>query len=496
MSFVVKVGVNEDGALEDLRFANLSLWDAVGELLDNSISAINKQWTDGQGGKVEISYYLDAGKPVLRITDNGVGIDKFVLQNKIFEAHNRPDDRSGLNEFGIGMKHGLATIGDRYRIESWPAGSLKKYTVPFFAFDDPQSQVGLMVDEADSDQDTLGTTVTIYLRREWNREEWDLLLDHLRFAYRTFLRGYNATPLAERETISIDTTYTGRDGDESERTLQAPELKMLREHPAGQDQLCELDQPVQQWREDFEIVLALDEESGGVKEHKITGWMGILETGDTLRKIGIAIVRRGRALEVTGSFGWLPPAIVGTGNSFGVQRVVGELYWDSMPAQQTKTIPPNSKFLKELEIALSSQFWTNSPLRLQNKNYRRKTSCKILGTGAKPIQQTRPVASNTPKPAATVAFGADPFRGIEFAVQFVEDSAATPIHRTVSRYDRRSKTFLIHLRPGDFATYKASDISVQKALVAHWSVAALVMSGAAEIDRYEDYLVACEVFEA
>ena len=41
MSFVVKVGVNEDGALEDLRFANLSLWDAVGELLDNSISAIN-----------------------------------------------------------------------------------------------------------------------------------------------------------------------------------------------------------------------------------------------------------------------------------------------------------------------------------------------------------------------------------------------------------------------------------------------------------------------
>ena len=86
MSFVVKVGVNEDGALEDLRFANLSLWDAVGELLDNSISAINKQWTDGQGGKVEISYYLDAGKPILRITDNGVGIDKFVLKKKFFEA--------------------------------------------------------------------------------------------------------------------------------------------------------------------------------------------------------------------------------------------------------------------------------------------------------------------------------------------------------------------------------------------------------------------------
>jgi hypothetical protein len=494
MSFVVKVGVNEDGALEDLRFANLSLWDAVGELLDNSISAINKQWSDGQGGKVEISYYLDAGKPVLRITDNGVGIDKFVLQNKFFEAHNRPDDRTGLNEFGIGMKHGLATIGDRYRIESWPAGSSKKYTVPFFAFDDPQSQVGLMVDEADSDQDTLGTTVTIYLRREWNREEWDLLLDHLRYAYRTFLRGYNANPLSERETISIETSYTGQSGDVSERTLQAPELKMLKEHPAGQDQLCELDQPIQQWRENFEIVLALSEEPG--VEHKITGWMGILETGDTLRKVGIAIVRRGRALEVTGSFGWLPSNIVGKGNDFGVQRVVGELYWDSMPAQQTKTIPPDSKFLSELAVALSVQFWTNSPLRHQNKNYRRNKSCKSLGVPVNVVRHTRPVARNTPKPTATVAFGADPFRGIEFTVQFVEDSAATPIHRTVSRYDRRSKTFLIHLRPGDVATYKASDISVRKALVAHWSVAALVLSGAAEIDRYEDYLVACEVFEA
>lgn len=494
MSFVVKVGVNEDGALEALRFANLSLWDAVGELLDNSISAINKQWTDGQGGKIEIGYYLDAGKPVLRITDNGVGIDKFVLQNKLFEAHERPDDRSGLSEFGIGMKHGLATIGDRYRIETWPAGSSKKYTVPFFAFEDPQSQVGLTVGETDSDQDTLGTALTIYLRREWNRAEWDLLLDHLRFGYRTFLRGYNASPLAERETILINTSYTGRDGDESERTLQAPELKMLKEHPAGNDQLCELDQPVLQWRENLEVVLALSEEPGVV--HKITGWMGILEEGDTLRKIGIAIVRRGRALEVTGSFGWLPSTIVATGNSFGVQRVVGELYWDSMPAQQTKTIPPDSRFLSELEIALSSQFWTNSKLRIQNKNYRRKGSCKVLGSGTKVAKPTRPVAPNTPKPAATVAFGADPFRGVEFAVQFVEDSAATPIHRTVSRYDRRSKTFLIHLRPGDFAAYKASDISVRKALVALWSVAALVMSGAAEIDRYEDYLVACEVFEA
>ena len=494
MSFVVKVGVNEDGALEDLRFANLSLWDAVGELLDNSISAINKQWTDGQGGKVEISYYLDAGKPILRITDNGVGIDKFVLKKKFFEAHSRPDDRSGLNEFGIGMKHGLATIGARYRIETWPAGSSTKYTVPFFAFDDPQSQDDLMVDEADSDQDTLGTTVTIYLRREWSREEWDLLLDHLRYAYRTFLRGYNATPLSERETISIETSYTGRSGDVAERTLQAPELKILKEHPAGPDQKCELNQPVQQWREDVEILLALSEEPGVV--HKITGWMAILETGDTLRKVGIAIVRRGRALEVTGSFGWLPPSIVGTGNDFGVQRVVGELYWDSMPAQQTKTIPPDSKFLRELADALSSQFWTNSQLRIQNKNYRKTKSCRSLGAPSKVERHTRPVAQNISKPAATVAFSADPFRGMEFTVHFVEDLAATPIHRTVSRYDRKSKAFSLHLRPGDLATYKAADVSVRKALVAHWSVAALMMSGAAEVDRYEEFLVSCEVFEA
>lgn len=493
MSFEVRVGVNEDGALEDLRFANLTLWDAVGELLDNSISAIIKQWTDGQGGKVEISYYLDDKKPMLRITDNGVGIDKFVLQNRFFEAHNRPDDRSGLSEFGIGMKHGLATIGDRYRIESWPVGSLKKYTVPFFAFDDPQSQAGLMVDEADSDQDKFGTTITVVLRREWNREEWDLLLDHLRYAYRTFLRGYNATPLSERDTISVETSYTGLSGDVSERTLQAPELKMLKEHPAGQDQKCELDQPLQVWRENLEIELTLSEDPS--VKHKISGWMGILETGDTLRKVGIAIVRRGRALEVTGSFGWLPSTIVGTGNDFGVQRVVGELYWDSMPAQQTKTIPPNSKFLSELATALSLQFWTKSRLRHQNKNYRKNKSCRSLGNRENKGRPTRPTTSNTPKPIATVAFGTDPFRGVEFNVQIIEDAAATPIHRAVSRYDRRSKTFLIHLRPGDIGTFKSSDISVRKALVAHWSVAALIMSGAAEIDRYEDYLVTCEVFE-
>ena len=119
-----------------------------------------------------------------------------------------------------------------------------------------------------------------------------------------------------------------------------------------------------------------------------------------------------------------------------------------------------------------------------------------MGPGPTISKQTKPVATKTPKPVATVAFGADPFRGSEFAVQFVEDVAATPLHRAVSLYDRRSKAFFIHLRAGDIVTFKASDIGVRKALVAHWSVAALVMSGAVEIDRYEDYLVACEVFEA
>ena len=107
----------------------------------------------------------------------------------------------------------------------------------------------------------------------------------------------------------------------------------------------------------------------------------------------------------------------------------------------------------------------------------------------------RPDAQGASKPVATVVFGTDPFRGIDFSVHFVEDLAASPIHRTVSRYDRRSKTFSVHLRQNDIATYKTSEASVRKTLVAHWSVAALVMSGAAEIDRYEDYLVACEVFE-
>ena len=495
MSIHVDIEVNKDGVLEDLRYANLSPWDAVAELIDNAVSAINQRFPDGNGGQIFIEYFFDAEKPVLKISDNGIGISEEVLTEKMFRLRERPDNREGLNEFGIGMKNGLATIGGQYRIESRPDGSIGKYIVPFFSFD--KAINGLEVSNPDADSDAVGTTITIFLRQDWSVEQWDLLLDHLQFAYRTFLRGYNATALSERETIAISASYTSRNGEVSERLLQAPELKLLKDHPAGNDQKCELDQPVRVWREDVTLDLALNEESGEVTHHKITGWVGILETGDTLRKIGIAIVRRGRALEVTGSYGWLPAQIMGSGNSFGIQRIVGELYWDSMPAQQTKTIPPDSDVLQRLELALSGQFWASSPLRLQNKNYRRKSSCKVLGVTEKAIKSAQ--RSDTRKQTATttakIVFGVDPFRGIEVNVVFIDDAAALPIHRSAPRYNRKSKEVLIHMRGKDLEAYKASDEIVRRTLIAQWSVASLVIAGAVEVDRFQEFLEACEVVE-
>ena len=495
MSIHVDIEVNKEGVLEDLRYANLSPWDAVAELLDNSVSAINQRWSDGNNGQISIEYYFDAQRPVLKVSDNGIGVSKEVLTEKMFRLRERPNDRGGLNEFGIGMKNGLATIGSQYRIESRPDGSATKFIVPFFSFDDAKG--GLEIGNPAADDAAVGTSITIFLRQEWTVEQWDLLLDHLEFAYRTFLRGYNATPLSEREAITINASYTGRNDEVSERSLRAPELKLLKDHPAGNDQKCELNQPVRVWRQDVALDLALNEENGVVTHHKISGWIGILETGDTLRKIGIAIVRRGRALEVTGSYGWLPAQIVGSGNSFGVQRIVGELYWDSMPAQQTKTIPPDSDILQRLELALSGQFWASSPLRLQNKNYRRKTSCKVLGVPSKaaPIsprnENLKPIATST----AMIIFAADPFRGIEFSVIFVNDSAALPIHRAVPRYNRKTKEVLVHLRDLDLKAFKSADEIVRKTLITQWSVASLVIAGAAEVDRFQEYLEACEVVE-
>jgi hypothetical protein len=168
-----------------------------------------------------------------------------------------------------------------------------------------------------------------------------------------------------------------------------------------------------------------------------------------------------------------------------------------MPAQQTKTIPPDSDVLQRLELALSGQFWASSPLRLQNKNYRRKTSCKVLGvpSNSAPIsprnENLKPIATST----AMIVFAADPFRGIEFNVIFVNDSAALPIHRAVPRYNRKTKEVLVHLRDLDLKAFKSADEIVRKTLITQWSVASLVIAGAAEVDRFQEYLEACEVVE-
>ncbi|WP_276088080.1 ATP-binding protein [Pedobacter sp. JY14-1] len=99
---------------------DITLRDAIGDLVDNSVDAI-KARTSGQNDLkgFEITITLDENH--FEITDNGFGMEASVARNTAFnfgksEKHHLIDNSIG--QFGIGMKRAFFKIGNLIKVDS------------------------------------------------------------------------------------------------------------------------------------------------------------------------------------------------------------------------------------------------------------------------------------------------------------------------------------------------------------------------------------------
>lgn len=104
--------------LSVLKHLNYKAWFAMAEFIDNSIQsfAANRaklKELNGSNFKLVINISIDPSGPgKITITDNAAGISEHDFP-RAFRAAHVPTDRTGLSEFGIGMKSaaGLLRIG-------------------------------------------------------------------------------------------------------------------------------------------------------------------------------------------------------------------------------------------------------------------------------------------------------------------------------------------------------------------------------------------------
>ena len=97
------------------------LWFIFGEFIDNSISSylqnrVELERINGKNFKLRIELKFDNDDEI-RITDNAAGIDhKNWL--RALQPGDIPEDDSGMNEFGMGMKYSAVWLSNHWTLKS------------------------------------------------------------------------------------------------------------------------------------------------------------------------------------------------------------------------------------------------------------------------------------------------------------------------------------------------------------------------------------------
>ena len=104
----------------DMLVKDLSLRDAIGDLVDNSVDAANKNATNKSNlSKFLISISFD--KNHFNITDNAGGIEEDVARKyafKLGKPKNHEQGKHTIGQFGIGMKRAFFKLGERIAVHS------------------------------------------------------------------------------------------------------------------------------------------------------------------------------------------------------------------------------------------------------------------------------------------------------------------------------------------------------------------------------------------
>lgn len=299
--------------LSVLRYLNYEPWFALAEFVDNAVQsyADNKERLHkGEGPKWQLCVQIDIdtsppGRIVIR--DNACGISREVFP-RAFRPAVLPPDRSGLSEFGMGMKSAACWFASEWQIRTKALGEKVERTVRFdigrIVRDELEELAIKETPRAPEDHYTeiiLENPHHVPVGRTIGK-----IKDHLTDIYRVFLRDG-----------SLDLKFNGESLKyEEPGILLAPYYK----DPNGKP-LC--------WRKD------IDFDFGG--GFSVTGYAALRDPGNYSRS-GFSLFRRGRLIEGSGEDGYRPSLIFGTSgsSSYARLRLFGELHLTGFEVSHTK----------------------------------------------------------------------------------------------------------------------------------------------------------------
>ena len=352
----IRPGVSVLGVL---RHLNYKPWYALGEFVDNAVESFVKrraalERAHGRGLKLRVDIDIDTASPArISIRDNAAGIFESEY-GRAFRPAAIPPDRSGLAEFGMGMKSAACWFAPRWRVRTSalgePVARRVRFDIENIVNDDIKE---LTIQEVQENRENHYTEILLEdifhvpIGRTISK-----LKEHLTDIYREFIRNgllelrFNGEALIYRDP----------------KILEAPYFK-------------DKDGPNRIWRKDIAFDFG-----NGLSVH---GFAALREKASTT-KAGFSLFRRGRVIQGSGDEGYRPVHVFGHSNSYRYQRLFGELHLEGFEVSHTKDgfrwDENEQPFLELLRDYLDSE---DVPLLKQAEGYRVREPVARIKTAAK-----------------------------------------------------------------------------------------------------------------
>jgi len=339
--------------LSVLRHLNYKAWFAVAEFIDNALqsySANKEVLEELHGGdfQLRVNVQIDtAGPGRIVISDNaaGISLDDFP---RAFRAAQVPEDRTGLSEFGMGMKSAACWFAQKWSVRTKAIGEDVERTVAFNIRDIVENKI----ESLDAEERPIAirehyTVVSLNdLHHAPQGRTIGKIKEHLASIYRIFLHDG-----------SLVLTFNGEELSHQ----QVKFLKVVPFYAPGVPAEGPSVVPVE-WRKD----IAFDFGDG----QQVKGFVGLRETGST-NYAGLALFRRGRLIVGSYDETYRPNTIFKQTNSYAYQRVFGELHIEGFEVSHTKDGFQWEEY-EEVFLECLKEVLEESPLNLlaQAENYR------------------------------------------------------------------------------------------------------------------------------
>ena len=364
---------------------NYKPWFALGEMVDNSIGSYvaNREKLRALHGnnfklKIDITFSQSGKDARILVEDNAAGISEKDSE-RAFTPASPPVDKTGISQFGIGMKSSCTWYSHFYTITSSAINEKVTRTVTF----DIEGIIDKKIEELDvvetsKDEATHGTRIVL------SKLHQGLPIG----ATLTRIQSYISS--IYREFIKSDEVVITVGG--KELTYSSPELlesKYWDSNHVETGSPYEVEtSPMKKWQIPIDIILE-DSWTNDTspnrpdKPPRVRGWMGILKEGST-KKSGAALIWKKKVVIGAGSMAqgdedsYRPLTVFGATTTFPFQRLIGEL---DVSELQVTSFKDNIDWRTGQEDELQSKLRDaldagDYPIRKMAANYRSTSKSK------------------------------------------------------------------------------------------------------------------------